>query len=198
MTISTFAELQSEVIDWSYRTDLDSRIPNFIALCEADLQVRCKLVDFESSATVTLTDGVGTLPTGFSGMRAVYWNGDVTKPLKYVTPDRYDTLQNETGDGVFYTLTGSNIKVSPPGEGTVVMTYKARFTPLSATNTANVLLTNYPDAYLHGTLLQLRTFTKDRQGMADELALYEAAVKRIEIDNNQRKYAGSTLEVKPR
>lgn len=198
MSISTYSELQAEVIDWSYRTDLDSRIPNFIALCEADLQVRCKLVDFESSATVTLTDGVGALPTGFSGMRAVYWNGDVTKPLKYVTPDRYDTLQNETGDGVFYTLTGSNIKVSPPGDGTVVMTYKARFTPLSSTNSTNALLTNYPDAYLHGTLLQLRTFTKDRQGMADELALYESAVKRIEIDNNQRKYAGATLEVKPR
>lgn len=198
MSISTYAELQTEVIDWSYRTDLDSRIPNFIALCESDLQVRCKLVDFEASATVTLTDGVGTLPTGFSGMRAVYWNGDVTKPLKYVTPDRYDTLQNETGDGVFYTLTGSSIKVSPPGSGDVVMTYKARFTPLSNTDPTNVLLTNYPDAYLHGTLLQLRTFCKDRQGMADELALYEAAVKRIEIDNNQRKYAGATLEVKPR
>jgi len=198
MSISTFAELQTEVIDWSYRTDLDSRIPNFIALCEADLQVRCKLVDFEASSTVTLTDGVGTLPTGFSGMRAVYWSGDVTKPLKYVTPDRYDALQNETGDGVFYTLTGSSIKVSPPGSGDVVMTYKARFTPLSNTYPTNVLLTNYPDAYLHGTLLQLRTFCKDRQGMADELALYEAAVKRIEIDNNQRKYAGSTLEVKPR
>lgn len=198
MTISTFAELQSEVIDWSYRTDLDSRIPNFIALCESDMQVRCKLVDFESSATVTLADGVGALPSGFTGMRAVYWNGDVTKPLKYVTPDRYDALQNETGDGVFYTLTGSSIKVSPPGDGDVVMTYKARFTPLSNTNTTNVLLTNYPDAYLHGTLLQLRTFCKDRKGMADELGLYEAAVKRIEIDNNQRKYAGATLEVKPR
>ena len=198
MTISTYTELQSEVIDWSYRTDLDSRVPNFIALCESDLQVRCKLVDFETSSTVTITSGVGSLPTGFSGMRAAYWQGDVTKPLKYVAPDRYDALTNESGDAVWYTITGRSIKVAPQGDGYVVMTYKARFTPLSATNTTNVILTNYPDAYLHGTLLQLRTFTKDRQGMADELALYEAAVKRIEIDNNQRKYAGATLEVKPR
>ena len=198
MSIATYAELQTEVIDWSYRTDLDSRIPNFIALCESDLQVRCKLVDFESSATVTITAGVGTLPTGFSGMRAVYWDGDVTRPLKYVTPDRYDALTNESGDSVWYTITGSSIKVAPDGDGSVVMTYKARFTPLSVTNTTNVILTNYPDAYLHGTLLQLRTFTKDRQGMADELGLYESAVKRIEIDNNQRKYAGASLAVQAR
>lgn len=198
MSISNFSELQAEVIDWSYRTDLDSRIPNFIALCESDLQVRCKLVDFETSSTVTITSGVGSLPTGFSGMRAAYWQGDVTKPLKYVAPDRYDALTNESGDAVWYTITGSSIKVAPQGDGYVVMTYKARFTPLSTTNSTNVILTNYPDAYLHGTLLQLRTFTKDRQGMADELGLYEAAVKRIEIDNNQRKYAGATLEVKAR
>jgi len=198
MSIATYAELQTEVIDWSYRTDLDSRIPNFIALCESDLQVRCKLVDFESSATVTITAGVGTLPSGFSGMRSVYLDGDVTKPLKYVTPDRYDALTNESGDGIWYTITGSSIKVAQDGDGSVVMTYKARFTPLSVTNTTNVILTNYPDAYLHGTLLQLRTFTKDRQGMADELALFESAVKRIEIDNNQRKYAGASLAVQAR
>lgn len=197
MAISTYAELKAAVIDWSYRTDLDSRIDNFIDLCEADLQVRCKLLEFEAVGSVTITAGAGTLPTGYTGARAVYWQGNLDKPLKYVTPDRYDQLANDSGEGVYYTIVGTQIKTAPMTDGTVVMTYKARFTPLSDSNTTNVLLTNYPDAYLHGTLLQLRTFTKDRQGMADESALYEAAMKRIEIDNNQRKYANG-LEVRAR
>jgi len=198
MAISTYAELKAAVIDWSYRTDLDSRIDNFIDLCEADMQVRCKLLEFEAIASVAMTAGVGSLPAGFTGMRAAYWEGNMDKPLKYVTPDRYDQIANESGNGVYYTIIGTQIKTAPGTDGTVVMTYKARFTPLSDSNTTNVLLTNYPDAYLHGTLLQLRTFTKDRQGMADELGLYEAAVKRIEIDNNQRRYAGASLEVRAR
>ncbi len=196
--ISTYTELVDEVVSWSYRTDLAARIPNFIALCEADLQVRCKLVEFEGEDTVAITAGVGTLPTGFTGMRAAYWDGDQARPLRYVTPDRFDAYTNQSGQAVYYTITGTTIKVTPGTDGNVEMTYKARFTPLSDSNATNVILTMYPDAYLHGTLLQLRTWTKDKGGMADAAGLYEPAVQRIIIDNNQRKYAGATLQVRPR
>ena len=196
--ISNYSELQAAVIDWSYRTDMSARVPDFIALCESDMQVRCKLLEFEASATVAITAGLGTLPTGFTGMRAAYWDGDSEKPLRYITPDRYDAYLNTAGTGVYYTIVGTQIKVVPQTAGNVIMTYKARFTPLSSSNTTNVLMTNYPDAYLHGTLLQLRTFCKDAQGMRDEAALFEACVDRIRMDNNQRKYAGATLEVRAR
>ena len=80
MAISTYAELKAAVIDWSYRTDLNDRIDNFIDLCEADMQVRCKLIEFEAVASVTMTAGVGSLPSGFTGMRAAYWRATWTSP----------------------------------------------------------------------------------------------------------------------
>lgn len=78
--ITNYTQLQASVIDWSFRTDMASRLPEFIQLCESDMQVRCKLVDFEASATITVTAGLGTLPSGFTGMRAIYWDGDTTRP----------------------------------------------------------------------------------------------------------------------
>ena len=193
--ISTYAELQTAVGNWSYRTDLTALIPDFITLCEADMQVRCKLTEFEASTTLTLTSGIATLPTGFVGHRAVYWDGDQTRPLKYLPPDRFDASTNLAGLGTYFTITGGTIKVSPLQDGTVVMTYKARFTPLAASNTTNYLLTNYPDAYLHGSLVQMARYTKDSDAMATTMPLYEAAIKRIQSDNMARKYPGP-LEVR--
>lgn len=193
--ITNYTELQTSVIDWSFRTDMASRLPEFIQLCESDMQVRCKLVDFEGSATITVTAGIGTLPSGFNGMRAIYWDGDTTRPLKYVTPDQFDKLSNYAGQGVWYTITGTTIKVAPMTDGSAVMTYKARFTPLSVTNATNVILDLYPDAYLRGTLLQLALFTRDEKLAQKEAGLFESCIERIKTDNNQRKYAGSTLQV---
>jgi hypothetical protein len=193
--ITNYTQLQASVIDWSFRTDMASRLPEFIQLCESDMQVRCKLVDFEASATITVTAGLGTLPSGFTGMRAIYWDGDTTRPLKYVTPDQFDKLSNYSGQGYWYTITGTSLKVAPMTDGTAVMTYKARFDALSVTNATNVILDLYPDAYLHGTLLQLAVFTRDEKLAQKEGALFEACIERIRTDNNQRKYAGATLQV---
>lgn len=107
--ITNYTQLQASVIDWSFRTDMASRLPEFIQLCESDMQVRCKLVDFEASATITVTAGLGTLPSGFTGMRAIYWDGDTTRPLKYVTPDQFDKLSNYSGQGYWYTITGTSL-----------------------------------------------------------------------------------------
>lgn len=196
MSISTFTELKDEVAAWSHRSDLTARIPNFIVLCESDMQVRCKLVEFEGIATVAIVDGVGTLPTGFTGMRSIYWDGDMDRSLRYLSPAKFESKRNESGLASWYTLSGTSIYTSPAGDGDVVMRYKARFVPLSDTDTTNVLLTNYPDAYLQGSLVQLHTFTKNSKARQEANELYEAAVQRIVIDNNQRKYAGASLAVR--
>ena len=67
MTVTNFTNLQTEVIANSNRSDLTATVPTFIQMAEADMQRRLKLVDFESTATVTITAGSGPLSTGFAG-----------------------------------------------------------------------------------------------------------------------------------
>lgn len=188
--LDTYANLQTAIASWSYRTDLTAVIPDFITLCETDMQVRCKLLEFESSATLTLTSGVATLPTDYKGHRAAYLDGDQKRPLRYLPPDLFDLESNKQGPGVWFTITDDTFKMAPLSDGSVVLTYYAKFTPLGSGNPTNALLTNYPDAYLAGSMVQSAIYRKDADALAIWSPVFEAAIKRINEDNKDRKYPG--------
>lgn len=196
MALATYADLKTAVATWSHRSDLTSRIPDFIALCEADLAIRCKLVDFDGDAAVTVTAGVGSLPADYAGFRAATWDGDPERPLTFLTPDALNSV-SATGTPAYCSVLGTSIQVAPSASGTLNLTYQAKLTALSDSNTSNTLLTRYPDAYLHGTLVQLAAFTRDVDGAGLHQGMFDAAVKRIRADNQQRKYPGP-LQVQSR
>lgn len=197
MTISSYSDLQTEVIRNSNRSDLSNDVPTFIQLCESEMQRRLKLVDFDSTATVTVTAGVGSLPSDFAGFRAAVWDGDTQRTLTYITPDRFNALPNRVTVPTFYTVVGSQLKVMSEDDGTVTLTYQARFTPLSSTNATNAIITTYPDAYYFGTLWQLYHFLRNWETAGQHKARYEEVVNQIIRDHKERKYPGP-LEVRPR
>lgn len=176
---------------WLHSTAYTTKIPEWIQMAEAHMQTTCKLVEFEASATVTITLGVGTLPTDLVAMRSVYWDGSPDRPLQYVTPEKYDALRgNDTGDGYYYTISGLTIRTTPMGSGSIVLTYSARFTPITATNLTNSLITNYPDVYLFGTLAQACLWKQDDPGAQKWGALFANAIGRVSVNNEDRKFAG--------
>jgi len=196
MSISTYSELVTAVTRHSFRSDLTSDIPNFIQLCEADMQVRLKNVDFEGTSTLTVTAGVAALPSDYRGMRNVYWSGDYKRPMQYITPDKFDAIILTSNLPNFYTIKGTNIVLSSTLDGSAVINYMASFTGLSGSNATNAIITKYPDAYLHGTMTQLFIFARDPANAQVRQAAYEQAIDRIVRDNNQRKY-GASLQVRP-
>lgn len=199
MSLATYSDLEAKVVGTPGYDDLSDDVPDFIALAEAKIQLVAKLIEFETSAAVTITAGTGALPTGYVGMRSVYWDGDPDRELRYVTPERYDFLRaNDSGDGYYYTITGSSIKTTPMGDGSIVCTYSARFTPLSDSNTTNAILTNFPDVYLFGTLFHAAVHIKDADDMQKYGTLFNAALDRMNQNNQDRKYGGSTLQVRTR
>lgn len=196
--ISTYDELKTAIQDWSHRTDISSKVDDFIDLCESDLQVECKTVDFENTATLTVSSGSASLPADFLGARAVYWSGTTDRPLVYRTPQAFALVQNyDGGTPTFYTVVGATIKVAPVGDGDLVVNYKAKFTPLDTGSPSNAILAYYPDAYLQGSLKQVAIYAKDSEGILTHDGLYQAAIARIKKDDKDRKYAGP-LEVKAR
>ncbi len=196
MSISTYSELVTAVTRHAFRSDLTSDIPNFIELCEADMQVRLKNVDFEDTATLTVTTGTSALPSDYRGMRNVYWDGDYNRALQYLTPDKFDGLVLTSNLPNYYTIKGTNIVFATSLSGSAVLNYMASFTGLSVSNATNAIITKYPDAYLHGTMMQLFVFARDAANAQVRQAAYEQAIDRIVKDNNQRKY-GASLQVRP-
>lgn len=199
MTISTYNTLVTALdgqAGWMHRSDLTSRIPEFIALAESVMQVRCKLLEFEASATVAVTAGVGTLPTDLVAIRSIYYDSDPPTPLRYITPDQFDALRDNLGTPGYYTISGLTIRTIPADTGDIVLTYNARFTPITSGNQTNSIITNHPLAYLYGTLEQAALYAKDDKGAAKWAANLDNVIGGIKMDNEQRKYG--TLQVKAR
>ena len=188
MSVSTFSELKTAIATWAHRTDLTSVIPDFITMCEADMANRLKLVELETNGTVTMTAGSGTVPTGLLNIRSISMDGE--GQLRYLSPSRFNDFleDNESGDGIYYTIIGTTIKTAPPTTGTLDVVYSTKITSLSDGAPTNVILTNYPDAYLYGSLFHADVYVK-KDASANK-ALYEQAIQRIKDTDMNRKYAG--------
>lgn len=193
--ISNYSELVTAVTQWTHRSDVAALIDTFLPLAESDLQIRLKLLEFEAADTLTLTNGAASLPAGWMGVRSVRSTLDPTRPLRYMTPNKFAQLPDEEGAAVYYTVEADQIRVWRQASQVQVL-YQARFAPLTSGDPVNALITNYPDLYLYGVLLQVATWEHDDEAVQKWAALLSAAVDRVRKNDRERKYAGVAMEVR--
>ncbi len=186
MAIGTYAELKTAVANWLHRSDLTTQIPDFIALCEADVRRDLRVREMEDSTSVALTSTELALPTGFLEARQVTLDGIV---VDYVLPQQFTPISDDTT--YQYTVKGTNF-VFQTTSGTVKVDFYKGFTAFSANGDTNWLLTNHPDAYLFGSLAWACTYTQDDP--MPHRAAYQAAIARVR--QNQRNSLGP-LVVRP-
>lgn len=198
MPITTYSELKTEISNFVNRSDLTSDVDTFIDQAESEMQVRVKELEFETRSTVTVTAGAATLPTGFLSARSVIWNGDEARRLSYVPPDKLETVNASNPSFVnYYTIVGGQMRFADDGDGSVIVTHNAKFTPLSGSNTSNSILSEFPSAYLYGSLKHAAVFLKDFEAARSYEALFDQQMALVISNNSDRKYAGAALQVRP-
>lgn len=165
MAISTFAELKTAISNWTDRSDLSSRLAEFIALFEAQVNRRLMVRPQTTSSTITMSSGSGSLPSDYLEWKRVTWNGTVTRELDYVTPSFLKSYNASaaSGDPSYFTIEGSTIRVAPLSDTSLDLLYSQKVPALSDSATTNWLLTSHPDAYLFGSLTMCATFTSDAE-----------------------------------
>ncbi len=195
---TSYTALKTEIADFINRTDLTSMVDTFIDQAESEMQVRCKEMEFETRGTLTVTAGEATLPTGWLSARSVVWQSSPARRLSYVPPDRLETVNASSPSYVdYYTLVGATMRFADDGDGTVIATYNAKFTPLDSTNTSNAILAEFPSAYLYGALKHAAIYAKDFEAAMAYNTVFEQQMGLVESNNKQRKYAGAALQVRP-
>jgi hypothetical protein len=172
MAIGTYAQLQSAVADWAARADLSPRMADYITMAEARFNRELRVRQMETEATVTMTEGTGTLPTDFLAMKRVTYQGTPVSELYYQTPAYLQDAFPDTGasDPVVYTLEGLSIKVRPVTSTSVKVLYWQKIPALADDATTNWLLTAHPDLYLAATLAEVAQWEPD----IPDAARYEA------------------------
>ena len=183
MTISTYSELQSAITNWlGGRTDLTSYYPDWITLAESHIARALRIRLTETSASISLTAGVGSLPSDYMSWRAVTFNtGSSTIDLEYMHPSKLTEELPTTPSGVpqFFTIKGTSITVVPTTTGTVTMYYYKRNAALSSA--VNTLFTNYPDLFLWGALTEAHSFLADMDQLQVAKARRDEILEEIQL-----------------
>lgn len=184
MTISTYAELQTAVTNWLDRTDLSSRIVEFISLAESRINrdlAQVRMAWSNTALTGTLSSRSIALPTDFIEGAALFLttNGSQQKLRPFI--NGVMALRTTNGSPLAWSVNGANIDLDCPCDQahTFLFRYRVRW-QLSDSATTSWLLTNHPDLYLYATLAEACAFTQEEAGITVAEAKYKAAVNEIE------------------
>ena len=198
MAITNYSELKEAISSWLDRSDLDSVIPDFIALAEARHRRDFKLRRMETRVTANTISGTEyySLPDNFVAMRNIQLNTDPKTALEYLTPEQMDRVNagSSTGKPKAYSIIGNNIQLRPIPDSVyqIEMLYFKYFTALSDSNTTNDMLTFHPDAYLYGALVEAEPYLQNDKRIQVWSGYYDRAKQDIISSNERDRHSGVT------
>ena len=198
MALSTYSELKSSVADWLNRSDLTTAIPDFISLAEAQMERKLRTRQMISRATATVNTEYSALPDDFLEVKSLKLQTNPVTPLQFETIDSLDNLQQQYRSASkprFFSVVGNQIRTVPvPDDSyTTELTYYAKLSKLSTSNTTNWLLTAASDVYLYGTLMQAAPYLKDDGRIAVWSSMYISAIEDLQVSDDRGASSGGAL-----
>ena len=199
MAFNTYDDLKTSISNWSDRDDLNSFIPDFIALCEARFNRELRLRSMEQKEYADTVAGQTNyaLPANYLMMREFRLNQNPTVSLTYVSPEIYEAWNVGQGQPQIYTIIANEIRLgpSPTAIYEMEMLFWRKFPNLSSTVASNWMLVNAPDVYLYGSLMEMEPFIQNDERTALWAAGYTRAIENIQLQDDKDRHSGSALTV---
>lgn len=179
MALSNNTELKAAVADWINRSDLTTQIIDFIKLAEHRIADDLQETNILTDVTDITTDAnFKDLPANFKGAITAHLTTDPKQTLDYKTPDQFDLIyaSSTSGKPKAYTIKDNDIYFAPLPDSSYTCRLTHYIYPDIATDTTNTLLTNYPNLYLWGALVEAALFLNDSEREAKFQARYQQAL----------------------
>ena len=183
MAITTYAQLQTALGDWTESTLHSGQFTTFIALAEAEIRremgtLNLRVREAETRTAMTPSSGACTLPSDYQAMKKVQARTSSVRRLEYKTMDWLDEAYPDgaSGDPSFYTILSGTLYMFPLTTSDIRIDYYAYPAALTDSATTNWLLTKYPDVYLWASLKQLKAYEQDEAGIAKMDGLFKQAL----------------------
>ncbi len=201
MAITTYAELKSAVADWLNRDDLTSTISDFITLAEAQFNRTVRHRKMVARLTSTVADAYTNVPADWLQTIRFQLNTNPVTPLLFVTPEQAleESMVYSAGQQpLFYTVVGQQFQVVPAPDASYSseLLYYAKIPALSDSNTTNWLLTESPDLYLYGALIQSAPYLKEDERINTWAGVYQRLLDDMMLADERARIGSSKL--KPR
>jgi len=206
MALTTYTELKASLADWLNRTDLTSAIADFISLAEAQMerQLRTRQMIVRATASFAAAAEYGTVPDDFLETKSIKLDTNPVTSLSFQTIEAMDQLSNTTylssGKPLYFTVVGNQFRLLPIPDGayTAELVYYAKLTKLSSTVATNFLLTQAPDVYLYGSLLQAAPYLQDDARISVWSSLYAAGLEQLQVADDRGSTSGGALLARAR
>ena len=196
MSLSTFDELKADIADFLNRDDLDTVIPKFIKLAEADMNRKLRHWRMERRSNATVDTQYTALPTDFVEAVRIMLTTPSVQRLELITNselmDKRATSET-AGTPTHYALVDGTLEVypTPDQDYTMEMVYYSRISTLSASASTNWVLTYSPDAYLYGALAAAAPYLGEDQRTTIWASLYKNAIDGINMEDDKAKASGA-------
>ena len=201
MAISNYTELKTAVANWLDRDDLTARIPEFIALAEARFNrvLRLRSMEAKYTANTVAAQRNLALPASYIQMRNFQVNTSPLTTLSYVTPEIYDMFWGGSTQGTpkVYTILANEVSLGPIPASVqeVEMLFYKKFDNLSVSTTTNWLITNAPDIYLYGSMLEAEPFIMNDERVPLWAQALQQGISDLQEQDNKDRHSGSALRV---
>jgi hypothetical protein len=203
MPLNSYANLQKSVLDWLARPDdplVAPAVPDMIQMFEEEARDRLQTRFGEKTVTIYPAVNASTvpLPLDYGELREM-WIDTANGPrlFAYQTPVNMDTNLNPvSGYPIAYTIEGLSLRFvgnSGTTPSPMRLTYLSGLPPLSTTVTTNWLLTQYPSAYLMGTLSYAAPYIGDDPRLQIWMGNREATFARIQLADRRAKYPATLM-----
>lgn len=142
-------------------------------------------------------EGGVPLPAGYLEMRSIYLQTSPPAKLSPVAPETIDSTWMSAGPDqpLVYALDGDCIRFAPPADSAYAarMSFYRKFAALASA--ANWLMSNKPDVYLYGALLEAAIYFGNDQDAQRFYGLYCSAVNGLQAANAADRYSGGALQM---
>jgi len=175
MTIASYSDLTTAIGNWLDRSDLSSRIPEFITLFEDEANRTLRVRQQMTNTSLTTTAGDATIPSDYLEWFRVTRNTTPVQRMQYTTPDFLQMVYPSvtqvimppiySAQEALFTIEGSTLKTRPADDAsTITFAYYQRIPALSASNdTTQWLFVNHVAVYLVGALAEAHLFAENIQ-----------------------------------
>jgi hypothetical protein len=203
MAITNYTNLKSTISDFLNRDDLDSVIPTFIQLAEAQMNRDIRHWEMEDrvSGQQSQGDQFMQLPSNWNETLRLILTGSGTSVVEFISlsgmASRRAKAEDAAGTPQYYCHVRGEFELYPtPDEDTdFELLYYAKIPALSDSNTTNWLLEYAPDVYLYGVLTHSAPYLAEDARLAVWAQMYAASVQNLNNQSERVKNSGSGIRL---
>ncbi len=195
----TYAELKTAIANYLNRSDLTSDIDTFIDNVEAELNRRLRTKDMIKRATATADSQYLAVPTDWIEAINVEITSNDFSPLFQQSIESLDVYRkannNSTGQPVYFAMVDDSIELAPTpdAEYTLQLTYYAKISALSDSNTSNFVSVSHPDVYLYGALKHASIFLMEDDRIPMFTQQFEKALEEMRLEQEKAEFGKGSL-----